>query len=111
MEINDNDEVIDETTQEVEKENEVQTGQVPDINNIEYDYTAVDFLARFACLYEAVNIACDKAEQLGIDPDKSSMWIKPLAFQKYIKEREKDMRYQIVSLNKTGVDTLNSSEF
>ena len=31
------------------------------------DYNNVDFLARFACLYEGVNIACDKAEQLGMD--------------------------------------------
>lgn len=59
------------------------------------DLKNVDFLARFACLYEGVNIACDKAEQLGIDPNKSTAWIKPLAFQKYIKEREKDMKYQV----------------
>jgi hypothetical protein len=63
---------------------------------IEIDYrNNVDFLARFACLYEAVNMTCDKAEQLGINPSKSSDWIKPLAFQKYIKERERDMKYQI----------------
>jgi len=62
----------------------------------EIDYkNNVDFLARFACLYEGVNIACDKAEQLGINTIKSSDWIKPLAFQKYITDREKDMKYQI----------------
>ena len=59
------------------------------------EYNNVDFLARFACLYEGVNIACNKAEQLGIDTNKSTEWIKPLAFQKYIKEREKDMKYQV----------------
>lgn len=58
-------------------------------------YNNVNFLARFACLYEGVNIACDKAEQLGIDPNKSTAWIKPLAFQKYIKARERDMIYQV----------------
>lgn len=63
------------------------------------DRTNVDFLARFACLYEGVNLACDKAEQLGIDPSKSTSWIKPLAFQKYIKERERDMKYQIEQWN------------
>ena len=57
----------------------------------------VDFLARFACLYQGVNLACDKAEQLGMDPNRSTAWIKPLAFQKYIKEREKDMKYQVVN--------------
>lgn len=56
---------------------------------------SVDFLARLACLIEGVNLACQKAEELGIDPDKSSSWIKPLAFQKYIEEREKDMKYQV----------------
>ena len=62
----------------------------------EIDYkNNLDFLARFACLYEGVNIACDKAEQLGINPEKNLNWIKPLAFQKYINEREKDMKYQI----------------
>lgn len=55
----------------------------------------IDYLSRLGCLIEAVNISCDKAEQLGIDPSKSSIWIKPLAFQKYIEEREKDMKYQI----------------
>jgi len=58
------------------------------------EYTE-EFLARFACLMEAVNLACQKAEQLGINPDKDSSWIKPLAFQKYIEEREKDMKHQI----------------
>lgn len=69
--------------------------EVDNIKEQEIDYNNVDFLARFACLYEGVNIACDKAEQLGIDPNKSASWIKPLAFQKYIKEREKDMKYQV----------------
>ena len=63
--------------------------------DIKEEFNNVDFLARFACLYEGVNLACTKAEQLGIDPNKSTAWIKPLAFQKYIKEREKDMKYQV----------------
>jgi hypothetical protein len=62
----------------------------------EIDYTNnINFLARFACLYEGVSIASKKAKELGINPDKNSDWIKPLAFQKYIKERESDMIYQI----------------
>lgn len=70
------------------------------------DYNDVNFLARFACLYEGVNMACDKAEQLGMNPLKSTAWIKPLAFQKYIKEREKDMKYQIEQfLKEKNTDT------
>lgn len=62
----------------------------------EIDYkNNVDFLTRFACLYEGVNLACDKATELGIDVNKNSDWIKPLAFQKYIKERENDMKHQV----------------
>ena len=59
------------------------------------EYNDINFLARFACLYEGVNLAFDKAQQLGLDPNKSTSWIKPLAFQKYIKERERDMKYQV----------------
>ena len=79
-----------------------------DIKDVIFDYTSVDFLARFACLHEAVNIACGKAEELGIDPDKSSMWIKPLAFHKYIKEREKDMKYQVLAWRKLGKDEVHA---
>jgi len=62
----------------------------------EIDYkNDINFLTRFACLFEGVNLACDKAEQLGINPEKNLNWVKPLAFQKYIQEREKDMKYHI----------------
>ena len=64
------------------------------------DLNDANFLARLACLYEGVNIACDKAQQLGIDTKKSTAWIKPLAFQKYIKAREKDMKYQVDAWSK-----------
>lgn len=65
----------------------------------------INFLARIACLIEGVNLASQKALQLGLNPDKDSSWIKPLAFQKYIIEREKDMRYDIenwMKLHKSG---------
>lgn len=73
---------------EVDNNETIDKGPSNDLNN-------ANFLARFACLYEGVNIACDKAQQLGIDTNKSNTWIKPLAFQKYIKAREKDMKYQV----------------
>jgi hypothetical protein len=55
----------------------------------------IEFLTRFACLIEAVNLTCDKAEELGIDTETSNLWIKPIAFHHYIDERQKDMRYNI----------------
>lgn len=64
------------------------------------DEYSEDFIARLACLIEGVNLACNKAEQLGVNPDSSSNWIKPLAFQKYIEEREKDMKYQVLAYKK-----------
>jgi hypothetical protein len=71
--------------------------------NIEEEY-GLDFLARFACLYEGVNVACARAEKLGYDTEKSNVWIKPTALQKYINERYLDMKYDM-SLYKRGIDT------
>ena len=46
----------------------------------------IDFVARFACLYEGVNVACSRADRIGYDSEHSSAWIKPTAFQKYVDE-------------------------
>ena len=73
-------------------------------------YSNPDFLARFACLYEGVNIACDKAEQLGINTEKSTDWIKPLAFQKYITARERDMKYQVVAWMKGEAEVIQPDD-
>jgi hypothetical protein len=54
----------------------------------------IDFVARFACLYEGINTACDRAERLGYDISKSNVWIKPTALQKYIDERYLDMKHE-----------------
>ena len=48
----------------------------------------IDFVARFACLYEGVNVASDRAEKLGYTGD-TNVWIKPTALQKYIEEQKK----------------------
>lgn len=55
----------------------------------------IDFVARFACLYEGVNLACQRAERLGYDPEKSNVWIKPTALQKYVAERYGDMKHNM----------------
>lgn len=65
---------------------------------------SIDFLARFACLYEGVNLACDAAERLGYDTAKSNVWIKPTALQKYVQERYGDMKYNMEQ-NAKGLET------
>ena len=64
----------------------------------------IDFVARFACLYEGVNTACDRAERLGYDTEKSNVWVKPTALQKYVSERYLDMKHDI-QLYLKGIDT------
>ena len=60
--------------------------------NKETDYSK---LARWLCLYEAVNIISDKAEQVGADKD----CLKPIPISKYITERFpsllKDLEHEI----------------
>lgn len=64
----------------------------------------IDFVARFASLYEGVNVASARAERLGYDTEKSSVWIKPTALQKYVDERYLDMKHGI-QLHLKGFDT------
>jgi hypothetical protein len=61
------------------------------------------FIARFACLYEGVNLAAAHAERVGVNTDKSTSWIKPGALQKYVEERFGDMKYNI-NRYRSGVD-------
>ena len=72
-------------------------------NDIIQEY-GIDFIARFACLYEGVNVACSRAERIGYNTEKSNAQIKPTAFQKYIDERYLDMKYEIQQYQK-GVNT------
>ena len=65
---------------------------------------SIDFLARFACLYEGVNLACQRAERIGYNSEKSNAWIKPGAFQKYVAERYGDMKYSMEQ-EQRGVQT------
>tara|TARA_A100000172_G_scaffold3619_1_gene2195 strand:+ start:13823 stop:14089 length:267 start_codon:yes stop_codon:yes gene_type:complete len=64
----------------------------------------IDFVARFACLYEGVNVACSRAERIGYDTEHSTAWVKPTAFQKYVDERYLDMKHDI-QLYLKGIDT------
>lgn len=62
----------------------------------ETDYSK---LARWLCLYEAVNIISDKADQVGAGAD----CLKPIPISKYINERFpsllKDLEYEIDASN------------
>ena len=70
----------------------------------------IDFVARFACLYEGVNVACSRAERIGYDSEKSTSWIKPTAFQKYIDERYFDFKLIIQPALSSENSNLGSSE-
>ena len=43
-------------------------------------------LARWLCLFEAIDIVTVKANKIGLDLVKNNNWIKPLMFKTYIKE-------------------------
>lgn len=51
-------------------------------------------IARWLCLFDAVNYVAGKAENIGIDIAKDNSWIKPLAFKNYIQEM-----YQSILIN------------
>jgi hypothetical protein len=55
-------------------------------NTKKWDDMSTSEQARWLCLLEAVNTASKYAEGVGIDPEKSCKWIKPHAFNNYIKE-------------------------
>jgi len=64
-------------------------------NDIEKNEIDINFLARFACLVNGVNVVADAAERLGIDTERSNDWIKPVFLQKYVDERYEDMKYNM----------------
>lgn len=61
-------------------------------SNKEYIMT-VDSYSRWLCLVEALEIINQKAKKSKIDLDNSDSWIKPLALQKYIKQRFPSMNH------------------
>ena len=64
-------------------------------NNQDHSNQDHSKLARWVCLYEAVNIISDKAEKLG---HKNNDCLKPIPINKYINERYpsvlKDIEYE-----------------
>ena len=56
---------------------------------------SLDEITRWACLLEGIEFVTKRNEELGIDSERDSEWIKPLAFQKYIDERFEAMRHDL----------------
>lgn len=52
---------------------------------------SVESYARWLCLMESIEFINESAKKNNVNLDKSSKWIKPLAIQKYIKERYPSM--------------------
>ncbi len=48
---------------------------------------SVDAYTRWLCLAEALQLINQQAEKSKIDLEKNDSWIKPIALQKYIKQR------------------------
>lgn len=49
---------------------------------------------RWACLLEGIEKVSEKLEEAGV-PQSDGSWVKPLAFEKYIKERYPAMLHDI----------------
>ena len=47
----------------------------------------IDTYTRWLCLAEALQLINQQAEKSKIDLEKNNSWIKPIALQKYIKQR------------------------
>jgi hypothetical protein len=56
----------------------------------------LDEFVRWVCLSEGVTEVKQKCIELGMSANDDS-WVKPLAFQKYIKERFHSVRHDVIS--------------
>ena len=75
-----------------------------------WDKMQTDEQARWLCLMNAVNISATYAEENGIDPNKSYKWIKPYAYNSYIKEMFPSMRLRIQHEKETGIFSKSLAE-
>lgn len=53
----------------------------------------IDTYSRWLCLMEALEFVNTQAKKSKVDLEKTDSWIKPLAFQKYIKQRFPSMNH------------------
>jgi hypothetical protein len=61
-------------------------------NNKNY-VMSIDSYSRWLCLAEAMTIISENAQKNKVDLNKNNKWIKPLAIQKYIKQRFPSMNH------------------
>lgn len=54
---------------------------------------SIDTYSRWLCLAEAMTIISESAHKNKVDLNKNNKWIKPLAIQKYIKQRFPSMNH------------------
>jgi hypothetical protein len=55
----------------------------------------LDEYTKWLCLLEAIEYIEQKAKDISVDLDASMAWVKPLAIQKYVKERFVSMRHDV----------------
>lgn len=53
-----------------------------------------DEFVRWACLIEGIEKVSEKLDEAGV-PQNDNSWVKPLAFEKYIKERFPAMHHDL----------------
>lgn len=70
----------------------------------------IETYARWLCLIEAIEFIRQNSSKHNINMDKSSKWIKPLAIQKYIKERYPSMLHDFKFEENLDIDISLFSE-
>ena len=73
--------------------------QIKSTSQKEHDLTIHEY-SRWLCLIEALDHVSVRAKQLKHDMEKTSDWIKPLSFQKYIVERYETMIEEVAGFEK-----------
>ncbi len=68
-------------------------------------------VTRWLCLFDAVNYVADRAEKIGVDINKSNVWIKPIAFRNYISEMYQSAYFNYKMENKQSPPATTAYEF
>lgn len=73
-----------------------QANEIKGTVNIDGKELSLDEYARWLSLLEALEIITSKAEDQNINLDVKQDWIKPIAFQKYVRERHETMKEELI---------------
>jgi deoxyadenosine/deoxycytidine kinase len=77
--------------------------QIKSTNEKQHNLTIHEY-SRWLCLIEALDHVSVKAKQLKHDIEKTSDWIKPLSFQKYITERYDTMIEEVAGFENVAFE-------